>query len=63
MLENMTSKKDFIESFINEWYRYESLWNVKSELYKNRDEKTKSVNALASMFEISGETYQFYHYF
>ena len=42
------------ESFILEFEREESLWNVRSPSYKNRDEKKAALSNLATLFSMQG---------
>ena len=44
------------EFFISVWREEESLWNVSSILYKNRDVKAKSTNALMERCSMSGKS-------
>lgn len=48
------NKRDFTAQFINLWYEEESLWNVRSDTYKNKVETSKAVQRIGEKLEITG---------
>ena len=48
------NKIEGIESFIDEYRREESLWNVLQPTYKDRNERQASFNRLALQFGMTG---------
>ena len=49
--------------FIEAWEMEPVLWNVRSEEYKNRNARTKSLKKLAEQFNVSGSLVIIYYYF
>ena len=49
-----SKKVELNEEFITMWREEQSLWDVMSPLYRDRNEKDKSLKRMSDKFQISG---------
>ena len=58
-----TAAQGATEMFMPEFEKEENLWNVISEMSKNRDAKRASFKRLPKLFEMSGNQFNFFLFF
>ena len=54
---NRRARQEETENFISLWFQEESLWNIFSDKYKNRDERENSFKRISEVVNMNSKFY------